>query len=176
MNMNIPDDKVRIRQAKLTDIRQIANYLRMLSDATKKRFAPHAFDEATLGSLLSSEKVMLFVAMLQPENEVIAYSIVQKGSLEHDQPRLQSYGISPDPTDCTLAPSVADEWQSRGIGTLIHQFVVKEIKNLGFKRIILWGGVQASNIPAVRFYQKHQYHLLGEFHYNGLNYDMILEL
>jgi ribosomal protein S18 acetylase RimI-like enzyme len=90
---------------------------------------------------------------------------------------LQSYGINPDSnTDCTFAPSVADEWQGIGIGNALFQFILTEIKELGIKRIILWGGVQADNDRAKNYYNKNGFKTLGQFEYNGLNYDMILNI
>ena len=75
-----------------------------------------------------------------------------------------------------MAPSVTDEWQSEGVGQLLFNYVLDEMKNRNAKQLILWGGVQIDNIKAVRFYQKNGFRSLGHFQYNGLNEDMMLPL
>lgn len=163
------------RQAQTADAEAIATYFCKLGAASKKRFGPHAFELASIRHILQDTSAFLvFIAIHLPSDEVAAYAVLKKGSLQHDRHRLIGYGITPDEeTDCTLAPSVADAWQHAGVGSELHHFIENELLQAGFRRIILWGGVQADNYPAVRFYQKHQYQLLGEFEYNGLNYDMI---
>ncbi len=90
--------------------------------------------------------------------EIIGYAIVQRGILEHDRPRLQSYGLELSNTsDCTFAPSVADKWQGKGLGHLLLNFIVSDLLDGGFKRIILWGGVQSNNYNAVKFYLKKKF-------------------
>jgi len=71
---------------------------------------------------------------------------------------------------------VADAWQGYGLANHLLKFILADIKSPGFKRIILWGGVQCSNEPALKFYIKHGFKTLGSFEYNGLNNDMILVL
>ena len=78
--------------------------------------------------------------------------------------------------DFTIAPSVADHYQSKGIGSKMLQFVIDDIKAKGAKRLVLWGGVQKTNVKAIRFYSKFGFNTLGEFDYNGLNLDMSLDL
>jgi len=107
----------------------------------------------------------------------VAFSIIKRGYLEHDGYRLQSYGFVPDAiTDCTFAPSVADHWQSLGVGNSLFHFLLADLKASGIKRIILWGGVQSDNQKAVNYYLKNGFIKLGQFEHNGLNDDMILEV
>lgn len=166
------------RKAQTADSEAIAIYFDKLSPASKKRFSPHPFDAGSIRHIVQDTAVYLvFIAIHLPSDEVVAYAVLKKGSLQHDRHRLTGYGITPDEeTDCTLAPSVADAWQHAGLGSQLHQYIENELLQAGFRRIILWGGVQADNNPAVRFYQKHQYQTLGEFNYYGLNYDMIRNL
>lgn len=106
--------------------------------------------------------------------EIIAYSIIKIGYLQHDSFRLQSCFIYlNNNTDCTFAPSVTDKWQRHAIGNILFQFVISEIKTLRIERIILWGGVQADNDKAVNYYNKNGFKIVGQFKYNGLNYDMV---
>lgn len=160
-------------------LEKLAVYFENLSAETKKRFAPHPFDLDALREWYLNNKAALgFIAIDQTSGKIIAYAVVQPGFLTHDGERLASYGLplSMD-TDCTFAPSVADQWQGVGLGKLLFQFLLEDLKQKNFKRIILWGGVQATNLKAIRYYNKLGFEPIGQFHYNELdNYDMILKL
>jgi len=166
--------------SKLTsdDFNDLETYLQNLSNDTKKRFGPHPFDLPAITSFyLNNYQNTGYIARNTENQSVIAYSIIKTGYLDHDSFRLQSYGLSLSLcTDCTFAPSVADAWQSLGIGNSMFQYILKNLQSSGLKRIILWGGVQSENEKAVLFYKKHGFRVLGEFEYNGLNYDMIKDI
>ena len=160
------------------DFAGLSDYLQHLSDETKKRFGPHQFDTESIASFYESQQVYTgYLAIDETTAAIAAYSIVKTGYLAHDNIRLQQYGlILHNNTDCTFAPSVADKWQGHGIGTGLFQFILNDVKNRRIKRIILWGGVQADNDIAVRFYKKNGFITLGGFEYNGMNLDMMLEI
>ena len=85
--------------------------------------------------------------------------------------------VFPSKKDCTMAPSVADKWQSRGLGSTFFQYVANQLKTAEkLERIILWGGVQSTNNKAIGFYRKLGFRVLGEFTHNGNNFDMALDL
>ena len=120
---------------------------------------------------------MGYIAVEVNTGKIIAYAILKKGILEHDHQRLNSYGIQPDhQSDCTYAPSVADDWQGRWLGTTLFKYILSDEEKMNFRRIILWGGVQADNKRAIRFYLHNGFTILGEFQYNGNNFDMIYNL
>jgi GNAT superfamily N-acetyltransferase len=100
--------------------------------------------------------------------------LFQKGMIEGDQRRFTERNQLPDPlTTITFAPSVADDWQSSGIGSGMYKLIEEKLKEDGTRQIVLWGGVQAGNTKAVNFYKKHRYQLLGSFWHDGKdNYDM----
>ena len=161
-----------------SDFEKLSDYLFKLSAETAKRFGPHGFDTNSIADIFRKpDNYMGFIALDTETAEIIAYSIVKQGFLEHDSSRLRSYGLTLDSkTDCTFAPSVADAWQSQGVGNGLFQFVSSNLHSIGIKRIILWGGVQSDNNKAVGFYRKNGFATLGEFEYNGYNFDMILEI
>jgi len=118
-----------------------------------------------------------YVGIDAETKEIVAYFIIKTGYLEHDGHRLQSYDIELNAiNDCTLAPSVADEWQSCGLGKQLFQFIISELRKKGIKRIILWGGVQMDNEKAIHFYKRNKFKTVGQFSHNGENYDMVLSL
>ena len=164
-----------IRRLTAGDRDSLHEYLVGLSDETKKRFGPHSFDKESISELLTEpEKYSGYIVQDSETGKIVAYSIVKTGFLEHDRPRLESYGLRPDKyTDATFAPSVADEWQGLGVGIHLFHFMVSVLRTSGVKRIILWGGVQSDNLKAVKFYRKLGFTILGQFEYYGQNYDMI---
>ena len=160
------------------DFDKLLLYAHRLSDSTKNKFAPHVFDRKSLSDLFENNGSYIgYFALEQETGEMIAYSIIKLGLLDYDSARLQSYGLDLNElTDATFAPSVADNWQGFGVGHILFQFIISDLKKKNIKRIILWGGVQNTNTNAIDFYSKIGFKQLGEFEFNGLNYDMVLEL
>lgn len=169
---------MQIRNLGPEDFTILHNYLEQLSIETRQRFGPHRFDLASIiEQYADPDKFMGYIVIDNCKGNVVAYSIVKKGILEHDSKRLQSYGlILNDNTDFTFAPSVSDDWQGKGVGQFVFRYICSELKKMGVSRIILWGGVQCDNERAVNYYIKNDFRILGRFEYNGCNYDMIREI
>ena len=158
-------------------LEKLLQYLHSLGDETKSRFGPHNFDEFTLTDLFVNNENHRGYIVLGLDHQIIAYTVVRLGYLEHDQPRLVSYGLVLNhDTDCTLAPSVSDDHQGKGIGRSMVQFALSDLRTMGYQRVILWGGVQATNERARRLYQSLGFETLGEFEYHGSNLDMMCAL
>jgi len=170
--------KVNIRKLETSDFDALILYFQNLSESTKKRFGPHAFDKQTLIDLYAAPTDFIgFIAVETDTGIIVAYMIIKTDYLQHDSFRLQSYGLTPDhETDCTFAPSVADLWQSSGLGSAMFGYIIQYLKASGKSRIILWGGVQSNNEKAINFYKKHGFCVLGQFEYHGMNEDMIMDL
>lgn len=168
---------ISFRPFDLSMISDLAEYLAKLSPETRKRFAPHSFTEKEIKRLFQDvENYKLFVAVNEDEHIIVAYTIIKLGWLEWDRPRLTSYGLVQQQGDVTLAPSVADAWQSKGVGSSLFAYTAKHLKKThGVSRIILWGGVQSTNVKAMKFYEKFGFRKLGEFEHHGVNQDMLLE-
>lgn len=169
---------VLLRKLTNADIDKLSHYLQHLGPETVKRYGPHKFDKQSISELYQNlDQYAGYIAEDPETYEIIAYSIIKTGYLEHDGIRLRTYGFTPDEkTDCTYAPSVADQWQSQGVGNSLFHFMLSDLKAKGFRRIILWGGVQSSNQKAVNYYLKNGFIKLGQFEHNGMNDDMILEI
>ncbi|MDG4863739.1 GNAT family N-acetyltransferase [Streptomyces sp. T-3] len=81
-----------------------------------------------------------------------------------DIARHAQAGIRLDPaTDCRFGPTLADDYQAKGVGTLLLPLLVETARRLGRTRIILWGGVLADNARALRFYEKNGFRRVGSF-------------
>jgi len=170
-------ENITVKKLQSSDLDALLHYLHNLSSETKSRFGPHPFDAEGLIQFYNDNSITGFIAIDQYSNTVIAYSVVKDGLLHHDKNRLNGYGYpGMENNSCTYAPSVADNWQGKGIGKRVFDYVVEDCKQKGTKRIILWGGVQSSNNKALHFYQKQGFVTIGQFEYNGLNQDMLLEL
>jgi diamine N-acetyltransferase len=166
-----------LRRLEIADLDNLSGYLEHLSNDTKKRFGPHDFSKPGIIDFFADQKNTGYIAIDTTTKTIIAYAVVKLGYLQHDSPRLQSYGIALDHnTDCSFAPSVADSWQSCGIGNSLLHFIISDVKATAIKRIILWGGVQANNDKAVNYYTRNGFKILGQFEYHGDNYDMILNI
>lgn len=166
-----------LRLLQSDDLKKLEKFLQSHSPETKNRFAPHRFELHELEKLFNLGMYLMFVAKRKGSQELIAYFVVRKGVIEHEKPRLESYGLHLDSvSDCTFAPSVADSWQNQGIGNALFKFTLEYLKSNGFKRILLWGGVQTSNEKAMLFYQKNGFIELGRFEYYGWNCDMLKEI
>ena len=167
---------VLLRALTPADHDQLFAYLNQLGDKTQKRFGPHPFDLPSILRFYENPDHCGYLAIDESGN-IVAYAIIKLGYLEHDRFRLHSYGMNPNhQTDSTFAPSVADAWQSCGVGQALLAYILDQLKATGRKRLFLWGGVQADNVKALNFYLKNGFEMLGAFEYNGNNFDMMCVL
>ena len=131
--------QVSLRRLGSNDLDILFDYLQNLSSETKKRFGPHQFDKQSIIDFYDLDSNLGYVAQTADTKEIIAYAIIKLGYLEHDSIRLSSYGMTLDnKTDCTFAPSVADSWQSCGIGNHLFHFILSDLKAKEIERIILF--------------------------------------
>ena len=173
----LPDGReILIGQLEPADLPFLHSYLNSLSHLTRQRFAPHDFDYNAIANIHKAGSPFLgFIARERGSETVIAYAILKVGLLEHDLPRLQQY-IAGKGTllNFNYAPSVADSWQGTGTGTAVLNYIIQVLNPQTGYRLILWGGVQAGNHSAIRFYRKNGFIVLGQFSFNGPNLDMVL--
>ncbi|TPQ21317.1 GNAT family N-acetyltransferase [Streptomyces sporangiiformans] len=66
-------------------------------------------------------------------------------------------------TDCRFGPTLADDYQGRGVGTLAFPLITSAARRLGRTVIILWGGVRSDNPQAIRYYEKNGFQPVGPF-------------
>jgi len=158
-----------------SDLPNLLSYLHHLNEKTRDRFGPHLFTHEALQHLYHHPEYTGFLIIENNSTFIIGYAIIKLGCIEHDIPRLSSYHINPNPlTDATYAPSIADDWQGKGIGKLLWKTVRNYLQQHQKKRVILWGGVQADNHIAVNYYHKNGFVTIGQYEYNGKqNMDML---
>jgi GNAT superfamily N-acetyltransferase len=171
-----------MRPLRTDDAARFGEYLCGLSEQTRARYGPHPFDQRTADEIcatLDPRAILRLVATVPgPGGErIIAYVLLKIGVLEGDQRRYEQLGIPLDPdTDCTLAPSVADDYQNQGVVSRMLRHIIRVAPTLGRRRIVLWHGVQATNDRAVHYYTRWGFRKVGEFYTDKNNYDMILDL
>jgi diamine N-acetyltransferase len=178
MNVLLRENRIiSIRTLEPGDAKKLYDYLNTLSADTRQRFGPHSFDEPTVSYICnhSDEDIHRYIAIEPHEGNIIAYMLFKKGMIENDQQRFAQRNEFFDPlTTIIFAPSVADDWQSSGVGSYMYEMIEKKLKAEGVKQVVLWGGVQATNIKAINFYKKHNYRMAGSFwHDEKDNYDMV---
>ena len=158
---------------------ELGAYFTGLSQAIRRVYGPHSFDQETADGFcaaLDSAHTLRMLAWV--EEKIVAYFVVELGVRAGDRRRYDALGLAlHDETDCTLAPSVADAYQSQGLGSLMMQHLLGLLPRLGRQRMLLWGGVRADNPRAVHFYTKFGFRRVGDFEAGGTNnYDMIADL
>lgn len=182
--IRLPDGQpALLRLIRPEDAAILGTYFERLGAQTRRLYAPHPFDRPTAAALcdaIDHAEAMRFLLTRPTDQgeEVIAYFIVKRGVYEGDRQRYAARGmILEEATTCSLAPSVADEWQSRGVGSVVLDAVLAVVRGLGFRRMILQGGVRAENPRGIRFYEKNGLVRVGDFRVRDLeNHDMILIL
>jgi ribosomal protein S18 acetylase RimI-like enzyme len=164
-----------------SDIGKLTSFLENLSIETRRLSTFDSYDKVTAKELcnaISKYDKLRFV--LENQNKEIVGLI--EFTLDIPQniiDKYTTYGITLDTKyTCRFGPTLADEYQSKGLGNLIFPYVLKIAELLGRKHIILYGGVLADNTRAINYYQKHGFKIAGKFYNdNGVeNLDMIFSI
>ncbi len=170
-----------VRLLAADDVERLGDYFVSLSEETRRRYGPHPFDRETAAKFcadLRPSETQRYVA-LNEDDEIIAYMILQMSVGEGEITRYAAQGIALDvERDCLLAPSLADAYQNRGIGTPIARQVIASAREQGRRYLVLMGGVRAYNALGIRFYQKLEFQHIADFEHPAgvMNHDMKLDL
>lgn len=174
------DQLIQIRVAVKSDAHDIANFYMQLNDANKAKFAPHDFKTNYLSDqILENSSYIAVVAEDTRTKELIGYAVTQLWIFDYDIERWATYEIRIDNDNkkiACVAPAVSVKYQYAGIGTKLVEFTISLLKEKLYEDLLLWGGVKCQNVPAVQFYLKNGFKLIGYFEYQGGNYDMRLKL
>ena len=171
---------VEVRLLQSSDNERLFEYFdKHFSKESKSRFGPHPFDKETINAICQNLDVEItrYVAV-DDDGNIIAYMLIKQGMIDWDRNRYSArQQLYDHNSSVTFAPSVADSWQSSGIGSLMNSIVEGDLNKRGIKNIILWGGVQATNEKAVNFYKKLCYQFVASFWHDGKdNFDMVKQL
>jgi len=175
-------EEVIIRLVQEDDAPYLLSYLKeSLSDKSKKYFAPHPFDEETVGKICKNgySDTRYYIAEHAKTHDIIAYALLKLGIPKSDAERYDHQRNAPldEALSCAFAPSVADEFQNQGLGSLLFEYILLDVYFLGRKCVVLWGGVVADNETAVYYYKQKGFQAVGEFQRDIINnYDMIYKI
>ena len=180
----------------IDDAKLLSVFLTNLSAETRKHWSPHGFDmhaAKNICATVTTESVLRLIATMQELGKtrmkfwkkkkelIIGYFIFYEGVNNHDVTRYADYGIRISQGDWQLAPCVADGYRKYGLGNLMMKHLISIAHRLNVQRILLQGGVIVSNVPAISFYRKFNFRIVGKYK-TGENrnhnnyYDMVLEL
>ncbi len=174
--------EVLLRPLRSDDASILGAYFISLSQETRNMFAPHPFDQETAEMLCaqidSTREMRLLAIVKEGETErIAAYFITLFYLYDGDCKRYKEWGIPlDDRTDCQIAPSAADDYQGTGLGSMMMDFLVDIFHALGYKRMVLLGGVRQHNEQAIRFYKRFGFRTVAEFTTKAPNYHMIANL
>ncbi|MFF8512797.1 GNAT family N-acetyltransferase [Streptomyces sp. NPDC015492] len=170
-----------LRLLEARDAARFGDFLDALSDATRRRFAPHPLDRDAARRIcadLDDGGSWRFVLTDPQDDSVMAYLLVQFLIPQDEKARYARAGwVLEDGKDCRIAPVVADHLQGCGWGTELLEGVIDALGRRGCRRVVLFGGTQASNHRAIRAYEKAGFVPVGAFDERGVaNVDMGLSL
>ena len=162
----------------------LGRFFESLTEAVTGMYRPHPLTAAHARQLcaeLDYAERLPWTAWVEGDDggpAVAAYFLVQPGVRDGDRQRYVAHGAPLSEADsCLFAPCVADAWLSRGLGSALLPHVVDGLRRLGFRHIVLQGGVRGDNPRAQHFYRKHGFRHVGDFPTGDLvNHDMVLDL
>lgn len=171
---------IQISVATKGDASSIVQFYSALSNSSKALFAPHDFTTEYLSDhILDNSNYVTIIAKNSITKAVVGYAVSQLWIFDYDIIRWKNYDFEINNTQkkyACFAPSVLDEFQHLGIGSMLLSETKVVLSRLNFVNMILWGGVKCNNIAALKFYLKNNFILMGHFEYNGGNYDMCLKI
>ncbi len=176
-------EKLVIRPLEAADAPQLGEFLSALSPRTRHLSIFPSYDLVAAHDMCDAiakyDKLRFVVENSASPRRIIGLIEFSFAIMESDIARYAANNIALDPaTDCRFGPTLADDYQSKGIGTLVAPFILDVARKFGKSRIILWGGVLVDNPRAIRYYEKIGFKALGQFTTsdNFAAMDMILTL
>ena len=151
--------RISYRRLAATDEIELQRYFDALSPLTRSRFGPHPFDASTTSALCQQtfDNLQAWVAWDDEAQQLAAYLVIKPGYLHFEEDRYRGYGLRLDHSqDYTLAPSVADDYQSQGIGKSLMAHVLADLRqrrgnDLPLGKVLLWGGCRLLTIGPAAF-------------------------
>lgn len=170
-----------LRPLETKDAKSLAAFLENLSPQTRLFYDYPSYDLAHATEMCEAinryDKLRLILC-LKSTGRIIGIFEFSFDIPEGDQERFSSYGITPGPDTCCLGPCLADDYQDKGIGSIVLPYLINIARDFGKRCVILWGGVRTDNERGIRFYEKNGFKRLGTFlnQTGDESLDMILEI
>lgn len=176
--------KVLFRPLLASDVEPLATFLGELSQLTRERSSFDSYDLKCAHSLcdaINKYDKLRFVCATGDSIEntrIVGLIELSFGIPSADIERFSDNEVTlNEDTDLRFGPTLSDDYQGKGLGTEAFKKVIEITKGFGKQRILLWGGVLASNNPAVSYYKKLGFKIIGEYKKAELDHlDMLLTL
>lgn len=181
VRLSIDESEFLFRPLESHDSKILVDFINGLTKDTKRFYSYRDSASTIVGEIIQSinayDKLRFLLEKVDGGIIVGMFEIsfdIPQGDIE----RYKRYGIDLDSeSDCRFGPVLADDFQSRNVGSQILPLITKVVKGFNQKRMILWGGVHTDNGRAVRFYEKNGFVNVGEFtnKHNLTCFDMMLD-
>ena len=149
-----------------SDVEPLTEFLSALSNETRRFWNLESYDHVAAAELCDAigryDKLRFVAQEVTAPFRLLASFEFSFGIPQGDIERFRSYGIRlSETTDCRFGPCVRDALQGSGLAHGLMPCAVDIARRCGKERIILWGGVDAGNRRAIRFYEKHGFMISG---------------
>lgn len=174
-------EKLSFRPLDMRDVPELAEFLEGLSPETRRLSTFDSYDltqaEELCDAINKYDKLRFVIQ--SKDKRIVGLIELSFGLPSGDIERFKNAGIDLNPeADLRFGPTLADNYQGKGVGSKIFPLVVQIAQRFDKKRIILWGGVLEDNLRAIRYYEKCGFKRIDTFEDNkGVKkLDMILEI
>lgn len=170
--ITLPGGRV-LRHLAADDAPALQALFESLGDLTRRRFQPHALDADTARQLCRAAGGPTLRLVVADAMELIAYFILEPRVSHHEIERYRDQGISLVPgLDFMFAPVVVDAWHGKGLASQAMPRLLALACSAGARSLVLMGGTQATNAPAIAFYEKFGFVRHGGYRTEVFNHDM----
>ena len=174
MHQQIADGLV-LRPLRREDAPALSSYFDALTPESRRRFQPHPLTPEAARNLCSIEDSATLRLVIESAGKIIAYFILEPVVSVHEAERYSRFGIAlKSGKDYRFAPSVADDFQNKGVASLAMTHLVNLARESGVRSFVLMGGTQATNARAIAFYEKFGFKRFGGYQTEVFNHDMRL--
>lgn len=175
-------DNLYLRPLISDDVDALSDFLTSLSPLTRERWVIESYDRSAAQEMCDAiaryDKLRLVIT--EQEVKIIGLMEFSLSIVPFDIERFNSYGIElNEDLYIRFGPCVRDDARRKGVFSLTMPKLIDIAQRFGKDFIVLWGGVLADNIPAVKSYEKLGFYEVGRFndHIDGSEcIDMVLKL
>jgi len=177
----VANENITFRLLKKDDKKILTYFFLSLSDEFKRWYNPHPFDKKTAIDICNNKDNKHKKVIGICDGKIIAYCQLFFGLRSWEDMRFKKRNVLffVDNTVCTIAPCVVENWQDKGIGQKMMEYIIDTCKKYNKKYILLWGGVVVKNKNAVRYYERLNFKKTKKWLHpiaRVMSYDMYREL
>ncbi len=178
--IQIDRTKIVFRLLRQNDKQILIDLFFSLSDEFKKWYNPHPFDEKTAIEICDNKDEDHQKVIGVHDGKIVAYCQLFFGLRYWESKRFSKRSMFFINSEvCTIAPCVAEDFQGKGVGSIMMEYIIDICKKYNKKYILLWGGVVVKNKKAVRYYEKMDFKRTKKWLHpiaRVMSYDMYLRI